>query len=314
MQSIPVTILGGSDRKPGALPPSGEGLHSLATYKGVAIRVRGRPLIEILVERLTAAEGFGPVCIAGPARVYEPLGLDARILDTDGSVGVNLRLAIESGERSADGMLGILACDVLPTVRELEMLRARFEDARPCALWCPFVPLSEDPERLGAFAWKPSYRIVPHGASEAVKILPGHLGIFDPGTLRLPLLYRLLDANYRARNRSVATRRATLLRAVFGSLVKRDLKLLLRLRAPLRTAIVVSCGLRLARLVRSGNLEQAELERLIGRVFLRSRVPHERGMRFPILDVLSLAKDIDTEEEAADLVHELEDQDEVSGR
>ena len=46
MSSIPVTILGGSDRTHGPLP-EGADLHSLATYKGVALRVRGEPLIEI---------------------------------------------------------------------------------------------------------------------------------------------------------------------------------------------------------------------------------------------------------------------------
>ena len=77
-----MTILGGSDRKPGTLPASGGGLHPLATYKGVAIRVDGRPLVELLIERLRAVPGFGPLAIAGPARVYAPLGLGVPIVDT----------------------------------------------------------------------------------------------------------------------------------------------------------------------------------------------------------------------------------------
>ena len=39
-----------------------------------------------------------------------------------------------------------------------------------------------------------------------VPILPGHLGIFKPGRLRLRLLFGLMDAAYRTRNRPVATR------------------------------------------------------------------------------------------------------------
>lgn len=306
MESIPVTILGGSDRKPGVLPPSGVGLHPLSSVKGVSIRIEGRPLVAHLVERVTAAEGFGPISIAGPAEVYEPLGLDARIVDTDGSVAANLRAGIEASERTSDGFLAILACDVLPSAEELSSLRTRFEEARSCSLWFPFVRLPEDPSELGAFAWKPVYRLVPSGGSEAVRILPGHLGIFDPDMLRLPLLYKLLDGAYRTRNRSIATRRAVILRMVLLSLLAQDLKLLASLRLPSRTLTVLSSGLRLAGRLRVGSIEQAELEKLIGRIFLRTQVSAGREIRYPIVDVISLAEDIDTEEEATQLVREIE--------
>src|SRR5688572_7426780 len=174
MRSIPVTILAGSDRKPGALPESGAGLHPLSCYKGVTIEIEGRPLLALLVERLTAMSGFGPIVVAGPARVYAPLGLAARMVDTDGSVATNLRAAIEAHEASGAGMMAVMACDVLPTSAELLELRTRFEESPPCALWFPFVGVPEDPSALGAFAWKPVYRVVPGGGSEAVRILPGH--------------------------------------------------------------------------------------------------------------------------------------------
>lgn len=306
MQSIPVTILGGSDGKPGMLPESGAGLHPLATYKGVAIRVGGRPLVAWLVERLAQAEGFGPVAVAGPARVYGPLGLGVELVDTDGSVGENLRAAIEAHRRARGGPLGIMACDVLPSRVELERLRREYEEARPCALCLPFVRVPSDPRELGAFSWKPVYRVVPEGASEAVRILPGHLGICEPEALRLPLLYRLLGAAYRTRNHSVAYRRAVMLRMVLLSLLLLDARLLVSLRAPTRTVTVVGSGLRLARELRRGEIRQADLEQLVGRILLRAAVPHEGSLRLPITDCLGLAEDADTEEEALQIVREAE--------
>jgi len=293
-----VTILGGSDRKPGTLPASGGGLHPLATYKGVAIRVDGRPLVELLIERLRAVPGFGPLALAGPARVYAPLGLGVPIVDTDASVGANLRAAIEA--HAGPGPLGVLACDVLPSAAELAALRELYEADAPCAVWFPFVRVPADPTGLGAFGWKPAYRVALADGT-AVAILPGHLGIFEPTSLRLPLLYRLFDAAYRTRNHSVRYRRAVMLRTVLLSLLAQDLKLLATLQAPTRTATILSSGLCLARELRAGRLRLAELERLIGRIFLRqhlARLPPERGVRYPIVELVSLAEDVDTEEEA----------------
>ncbi len=300
MRSVPVTILGGSDRKPGSMPESGGGLHPLATYKGVAVQVEGRPLVAHLVERLRASQGFGPITIAGPARVYEPLGLDARILDTDASVAGNLRAAIEAHGVSHAGPMAVLACDVLPSTEEFDELRQGYEGAAPCALWFPFVRVPADPSKLGAFAWKPVYRVVT-ASGEVVGILPGHLGIFDPTTLRLPLLYKLFDAAYRTRNHSVAFRRAVMLRTVLFSLLAQDFKRLASLRAPSRTLRIVGSGLELAHELRVGRIQLSELEQLIGRIFLRqhrSGLSPERGIRYPILDMIRLAEDIDTEEEA----------------
>lgn len=288
MQSVPVTILGGSDRKPGVLPESGGALHPLATYKGVAIRLGGRPLVGWLVERLLASGGFGPVTIAGPARVYAPLGLPARVLDTDASVARNLRAAIES---HGSGPLAVLSCDVLPSVRELAELRARYEEARPCALWFPLVRVPKDHSELGAFAWKPEYTVVLE-SRERVPILPGHLGILEPASLRLALLYQLLDDAYRTRNRSVAYRRGVMLRTV-----------LLSPRSPARTWRILASGLRLARELRGGRLRLGELEQLIGRIFLADGAS---GIHYPLVDMISLAEDIDTEEEARAIQGEIE--------
>jgi hypothetical protein len=215
-------------------------------------------------------------------------------------VARNLRAEIEAHGSAQGGPLAVLACDVLPSTAELDELRAGYERAAPCALWFPFVRVPDDPGKLGAFAWKPVYRVgTPTGA--VVRILPGHLGIFEPTALRLPLLYKLFDAAYRTRNHSVPQRRAVMLRTVLFSLLGQDLKRLARLRLPDRTLTIVGSGLKLARELRRGHIGLQELERLIGRIFLReqpSRVAAGAGILFPILDMISLAEDIDTEEEA----------------
>jgi hypothetical protein len=119
--------------------------------------------------------------------------------------------------------------------------------------------------------------------------------------LRLPLLYRLMDAAYRSRNRSVSQRLTVLLGTGLSGLVAIDLGLLARLRAPTRTVTTVASGLRLARQLRRGCLRVEELEEIIARIFLRQHlreVPAAERIRYPFVDMLSLAEDVDTEEEA----------------
>ena len=69
MEPIPITILGGSDRKRSRLPEAGRSLHPLAAYKGAALRTAGVPIALLLAERLFQSGAFAPVTIAGPARI-----------------------------------------------------------------------------------------------------------------------------------------------------------------------------------------------------------------------------------------------------
>jgi hypothetical protein len=60
-------------------------------------------------------------------------------------------------------------------------------------------------------------------------------------------------------------------------------------------------GFSLARELRAGELTRASLEAHVGRIVLTARHRRERpelGVRLPILDALTLAEDVDTEEEA----------------
>jgi hypothetical protein len=322
LRQIPITILAGSDHSPGDLPESGAGLHSLAVYKGAEVEVGGRHLIELLVEQIMACGGFGPITVAGPAAVYAALDLgDVRWVDTNGSVATNLHAAIDDhqGRHDPGVPMAMIAYDVIVSAVELDQLRQLYETDQPCALWLPAVRMPENKTALGPFAWKPYYTLLRDEqddekdtamAGETVQLLPGHLAIFHPQSLRLPLLYKLLDLAYRTRNHSVALRRRVMVRSILGTLLLQDLRLLFSLHLPRITFAVISNGLRLARGLRRGSLSIAGLEHAVGGMFLR----HARGtwsgpgngIRIPPVDILSLAEDIDTEEEAEQYVPEPE--------
>lgn len=298
--AIPVVVLGGSDREPGEIPDAA-GKRALATYKGMALRVAGRPLVELVIARLRACGGFAAISIAGPARVYAGVDPDVGVIDTDADVGTNLRAAIDGLRASgARGPLAFLTCDVLPDVAELRSVLCDYHES-PSALWYPLVRAPEDPRELGAFGWKPDYVIRPEPGAAPVKVLPGHLLVADPAALRLELLYRLIGAAYDSRNRPVHERRRAMLRKALTGLLHQDVLHVASLRLPSLTWTVLVHGLAIARELRTGELTLASLERHVGRIALaarhRRREP-DRAVRLPIVDAITLAKDVDTYEEA----------------
>ena len=88
------------------------------------------------------------------------------------------------------------------------------------------------------------------------------------------------------------------------SLLFHDLLHILVLRVPNRTFSVLRNGFKVASGLRRGDLLRSELERATGRLAIKWRHRRKyrgRGVRLPILNGLSLAQDIDTEEEAREL-------------
>lgn len=298
---IPLIILGGSDRTPADLPPAGRDKHPISGCKGIDIRLAGRCLIDHLVERLQSAGGFDPIWVAGPAEAYRQASVTLRVINTDRSFGENIQAALETVlETHAGSEVGVITCDILPDVGELRLLLENYWQEAPSDLWFPVI-VTEKGDRLGPSDWKPRYRIVPHRGAEPVSVLPGHLTIFDPGSLRLAFLYRLFDLAYRTRNRPIRYRRSYILRHVLWSLLRQDLLHLLDRRLPTLTWDVVRSGVRAANRLRKGTVSRGELEHAIRRVFVkrRHRRRHpERRIRLPLLHTLSIARDIDTEEEA----------------
>jgi len=300
--AIPLIILGGSDRRPGELPPAGQGLHPLGGYKGVDIEIAGRPLIAHVIERLRTCSVFDPISIAGPRSVYSAAVPGVSIVDVDGSVGHNIRIALQAVRQSyPSGPVAFTACDVVPEPAELARVTDDYRSGRRCDLWFPLIRVPADHRQLGASAWKPEYVISGEDDGRQTNVLPSHLAIVDPDALRLGLLYTLFDIAYRTRNRTVERRRRAFLRSLLLDLLYHDVLHLLSLRVPRITWTVVANGLRVAHRLRNGTLTRGELERAIGRIILkaphRARYP-DRGVRLPVLEGLSLAKDIDTQEES----------------
>jgi len=314
MIRLPLVILGGSDRKPSVLPPSGEGQHPLAVYKGAEVRVGGRPLVALIVERMRTCPEFHEIAIAGPARLYEGLVPGVRAIDTDDHLGANFVAAVEDlRARGHRGPIAFASCDVLPDPVELRRALDTFIDGPRCAVWFPLVRVADEMRSPGAFRWKPSYRLV-DASGTAVHVWPGHLGIVDPSELRLRFLFRILDAAYRTRNLPVGARhRRMAVRLVWG-LLWRDVSRLLRLRAPNRTWTALACGLKVASGVERSTLTTVELERSIAAIVLRDghrKRFAEGGVRIVVVDALSLAEDVDTEEEAQQLTETLGDFDQA---
>lgn len=304
---IPLVILGGRDRRGSELPDGVEDRHPLHGYKGALLRFDGKPLVQVLIERMRAVEVFHPIYIAGPRHVYEEfLDDDVCLIETDGSFGANLRATLEGTRVDGDypWQLAYVTCDILPDPDELERAVADLEHHVPVDFWMPQIRVPEGERSLGQSDWKPRYSLSHAGSGEPVPVLPGHLLVAAPGILRLEFTLRFLDALYETRNRPLAYRRAALTRTLLGSLLMEDLRHLVRLKLPRNLFDVVFWSLYAVAKLATGNASTREMERYLRRAFVfwdhRRKHPERRG-RVPILDALSLAKDIDTLEEAREV-------------
>ena len=308
---MPVVLLAGRDRGSTRLPEEGQDHHLLKGYKSLDLEVAGKPLIAELADRLKATGAFAPVWIAGPADLYQPLvdsGLlaGARLVDTDGDFGQNLEAGVETARAAHPGQpLAVLTSDILPDPEELERTVDDYRRASPCDFWMGEIRIPKDLGRLGHSAWKPKYHLRPRGEPDGVPTLPGHLVIVDPDVIRLHLVYRIFDLAYRTRNRAISDRRWAIVRGALTVLLHEDLGRLLRGRLPVVTWEMLYHGLKLGTKLRRGAVDQEELEDRLRILWVddrhRRRHPERRG-RVAILDTLSLARDIDTVEEAREIL------------
>jgi hypothetical protein len=298
-------ILAGGDAKPSELPEAGAEFHPLEGPKGLALEVAGRPIIDVLIERLKESGCFGPIFIAGPARLYGAARSGCRVIDTDSTFGGNIQASVEAVMIECPGRpIAVTTCDILPEVDELHRLMEDYYHHAPLDFWFPAILAPEEEEKLGASAWKPKYRIAPLPGEPPRKLLPGHLIVVDPEAVRRPLIYRTFDLAYKSRNRPIRYRTGLIIRHILGGLVLQDLKLLFTLRLPTMTYTVISNGVRLALHLRQGVVTPEEMSERLRRIFVRyehRRLYPERQGRLPLKHGLSLAKDIDTVEEAEEI-------------
>lgn len=308
-QKIPLIILAGSDSKPAALPEKGADLHPIPGPKGLALEIAGRPIIDHLIQRMDESGYFAPIFIAGPADLYGPTRGAATVIDTDGTFGDNIKAAVERLVVDCPGQsVAITTCDILPRVDELERLMSDYHGHLPLDFWYPVILTPEEEGQLGASAWKPRYRMAPEEGAKPRSFLPGHLIVADPVAIRRPLVYRSFDLAYASRNRGVLYRTVLIVSHVFGGLLWQDVKNLLSLKLPTMTWTVVRNGIGVGLGLRNGSLTSDAVALRLRRVFIRYRHRRrfpERSGRFPMMEGLSLAKDIDTEEEAREAARRL---------
>lgn len=303
---LPLVVLAGRNPRP-ALPDGAGEVHPLQGAKGFDVRIGGRPLVDLVLACYQRLERFVPLYVAGPAAVYGERRGDALVIDTDGDFGANVRAAVESVmQRHPGSPMALTTCDVLPSRADLERLLADYDAHAPLDFWFPMVRAPEDRQLLGASAWKPQYRVISDGRPTA--ILPGHLLVVDPRVVRRRLVYRSFELAYESRNRGLLERFFLISRHVFGGLLAEDLHRLRQLRLPTFTVAALWSSLRLATRLRRGVISEEELAARLWRVFCRAeqsrRPPGHRG-RMRALEALSLAKDIDTQEEARELERQL---------
>ena len=305
---LPIVVLGGRDARAGAMPAGVHDKHALAGYKGVAVRIGGRAMIDCVIERLEQSGLFAPIYIAGPQSVYAHHRRSATVIDVTGSIDETIRSGVEGASRGHPGVpLALATCDVLPDVKTLARLMAHYRNSAPCDAFLPMIRAPDD-AALGVSGYKPTYQVVPEDGGGAVRVLPCHLAVLDVEALRMDFIYRFVGLIYRTRNRPIAYRRRVMLPGIILELLYQDLRHFLGLRLPNLTWTVLHSGLSAVRALKAGTITRAQLEDAFRRVFVtarhRSRYP-ERRVLMPVMEGLSLALDIDTEEEAAAMGGEL---------
>jgi hypothetical protein len=280
-------------------------MSSIAGNKATRVLIDGQPIIHHIVARLAASGGFAPIHVAGPATKFASLDLNAELIDVDGTVDQNIKQAVERvRERFPQSPIAFVACDVLPDIDTLKRVLERYWASAPCDAFFPLSRVPESREQLGQSKWKPTYRLLDNPGENPTEFLPGHLVIADPEALRLEFLYRIIGLSYKTRNRSIGYRRNVLVRNVIFELLRQDLRHILALRPPTLTITVISTGIDVAMRLMSGTINRRALEDAARRIVVttrhRKRFP-ERRICLPMLDELSLARDLDTVEEAGEL-------------
>lgn len=298
---MPLIILGGRDLKVATLPEDGRGKHVLGGYKAVELKIGEQRLIDLLVQRFRSSGHFDPIYIAGPRAVYEDIE-GVQLLETDGHLAENLDVCIRSMVQLEPGrQVMFTTCDIVPELDELAAAMEDFHGHQPLDFWMTQIRVPQDLSQLGESSWKPKYYLHPTGEAETAPVLPGHVIAVDPAIIDADLIIRFFGGLYSTRNRPISARISLIAGRVLGYLFGVDFRNLFRFRWPTRAWTVTFNCLWLAYLLAKGVARQAEFEMRGRRIFLdpeHVRAHPQMASRVAILDALSLAKDIDTEEEA----------------
>ena len=302
---IPLILLAGSSRRYDQMPADGQGHHPLSGYKAASLRLGDKPLIEHVCDSFRACGAFDPIYVAGPEAVYRDFDLGgALIIDSDGNFGENLKTATEHvATAHPKSQVAYATADVLPSLEDLKIVLDDFEACSPCSFWMLECREPAESQKLGTSTWKPKYWIRSEHDEVPVPTLPGHLVIATPEGTRRQLLYEIFDIAYNTRNTSIEHRLWVVTLGMFASLLRADWRRIRSGRLPISTLEILINGLHFTFRLRQG-IDHEVMAKLLRRVFLlpeyRRGRSHEKG-RVAVLDVLTLARDVDTREEAQEL-------------
>jgi len=303
LNRTPIFVLGGSDSEPGPVPKDMERSRMLRGCKGTIDLPIGHCLAQELIDRIRSAELFHEPVIFGPRRVYDGL-VDCRIVDVEGNLADTLRAVRIEVLRQTDlsRPVAFTTCDILPTSDEYrELLDAcYFPNSKSC-LWGQLV--AEEPTAMGASSWKPAYQFRPNDNSIPRTMYPGHLLIARPAAVRIRLMNHLLQLAYRHRNLRLLSRPVPMIAKGIGRLMLEDSRNLLRGQLPILSVSIPWHCLAAFFQFQRGRLSVPSFSRSIMKVFLHRDFHHGEfpPVVFSTTSILSFAKDIDTEDELAEL-------------
>jgi hypothetical protein len=297
----PLMILAGGAQEDEAVPGESD---RIVGPKGITIRLGGRPLIDVVVERFAATGSFDPILVCGPADRYGEKRGAAIVVDTNLDFAGNIRAGLAAIPKDIEpGPVFFASCDVIPEVEELQRVMADYYAHLPCDFWYPQVRVPADKSELGSSAYKRTYRIIPDGEKKAVETLPGHLVAIDPECVRTDLFLLGFELAYRSRTRHVAIRFLIIFGGGLLQIVLADIRALLSGRLPYHLLEIFYHGFRLSYGLARASIDQSGVAYRAGSTFSkrshRKRYP-DRGGRIPLVEALSLARDIDTESEAVE--------------
>ena len=128
-------------------PPGGRSKHPLAGIKGIDVKIGGRALIEVVIERIRQTDAFDPIYVAGPGHAYRSLP-DGIPVDTDGGFGRNIQVGVETARsRHGDGPLAVTTCDIVPEPDELRTVVEDYWGHGPLDFFFPMIRAPRNPER-----------------------------------------------------------------------------------------------------------------------------------------------------------------------
>lgn len=302
---IPIIIFGGSDAHRDTVPEGFTAEDMLSGIKGAVRLPSGRCIAGELVARIRESGRFMDPIVVGPREAYKGL-LDCEVVDVRGNLPVTIAAAEAVVAERYDAMqpVGVIACDVLPTGKELRQLLEEAYDANAaCGFWWQLV--AADPQELGASGWKPSYRIAPAAGEAPLTLYPGHLVIMRPGALRLDVYNRFLALAYQYRNRGVYERAVRMTLRAAGTMIVEDLR---ELASGHLSGLTLSLPFRVFgayRKLSAQTLTVDDLATVAANIIVTAsfqRRVKDRPFVISVTEIQSLAKDIDTRSELEEAV------------